>query len=277
MNSSTLKPCIFLRPSQCEKEEQVVMREHFPVHIQRTAIPAGSLVIGRFSVLPFHREVEQDVINLGSKLINSSVQHEYVANFDYYDDIADVTFPTWFNLADVPYALRQSPFVVKGRTNSKKHAWSQLMYAPDFLQASRIAAELRCDGLLSQQGIIIRQYVPLETFEVSDINGMPFSNEWRIFYYQGKRLAYGYYWSIIDDWTPVQEATQNFLQEGLVFADEVANRLIDKIPFVVIDIAKTVSGEWKVVELNDGCQSGLNDSVSAETLYQQLKLALTAD
>jgi hypothetical protein len=274
MSRTELSPCIFVRTSQCEQAEMDSMSQYFPVFKQRTDIARGSLVIGRFSVLPYHREVEYDIVRLGSKMINSTAQHEYVANFDYYADIADVTFPTWFALSDVPFHLRNAPFIVKGRTNSKKQAWSRLMYAPNFAAASNIAAELRCDGVLGEQGIIARQYVPLETFEISEINGMPFSNEWRIFYYQGARLAYGYYWSLLEDWAPVHLAMPNFLAEGLPFADGVAQRLIDKIPFVVIDIARTQEGQWRVVELNDGCQSGLNDSVPADMLYGALRQVL---
>ena len=272
-----LTPCILMRASRYEEDELTVASEFFPVYRHRSEIPAGSLVVGRYSNLPYHRELEHDVRNLGSQLINTSAQHSYVADLDYYEDLSEVTFKTWFRPQDVPSWARDKPFVVKGRTNSRKQSWSQLMFAENFVQANRIAAELRCDGLLGQQGIIMRQFVPLETFEVSPVNGLPFSNEWRLFYYKGKLLAHGYYWSSIDDWSPVEAARSDFESAGVAFANEVAARLVDKVPFVVIDIAKTKEGQWVVVELNDGCQAGLNDSVSARDLYCNLKVVLSAE
>lgn len=258
-----------------EREEQAVAEQFFPVVNLRSLVPAGSLVVGRYANLPFHQELERDLRNLGSRLINTTEEHRYVADFDYYDDLRDVTFPTWFDAQSIPSSVKlTSAFVVKGRTNSIKQAWSQLMFAKDFADASRVAAALRADGLIGPQGVVYRQYVPLETFETSAVSGMPFSNEWRIFYYRGKRLAHGYYWSGIDDWALVDNATPNFLSEGLPFADEVAQRLVDKIPFVVVDIARTSEGRWMVVELNDGCQAGLNDSVPAAALYSNLRAAL---
>lgn len=267
-------PCILMRVSRDRKDEQKIAEQSFPVYELRTKVPPNSLVIGRYVNLPYHYELEQDIINLNSRLINSTLEHQYVANFDYYEDLKDVTFETWMNLEDVPCNRHSESFIVKGRTNSQKQAWNSLMFAQNFKAASRISAELRCDSFIGPQGIIIRKYEELETFEISEINGMPFSNEWRIFYYKGKRLAYGYYWSNIDDWTKVTLATPDFELNGLKFADKIAERIIDKIPFVCIDIAKKQNGDWVLVELNDGCQAGLNDSVPAEELYSNLKLVL---
>ena len=264
-----------MRASRYEEEELAVAKQHFPVYRYRAEVPRGSLVVGRYANLPFHGELEQDLRLLGSSLVNSTMQHQYVANFDYYADLQDVTFPTWFRLEDVPAHKRNSAFVVKGRTNSRKQAWATHMHASDFAAAARLSAELLTDALLGPQGLVVREYVPLEVFEVSCVNGLPFANEWRLFYYRGRRLAHGYYWSAIDDWSLVRAAEPGFEREGLPFADEVALRLVDKIPFVVIDIARTVEGRWVVVELNDGCQSGLNDSVPAEVLYRNLRAALS--
>lgn len=270
-----MTPCILMRASRYEIPELEIAKQHFPVYHLRSEVPAGSLVIGRYANLPFHRELEQDLKNLGSNMVNSSEQHNYVANFDYYEDLAGYTFPSWFNAADIPQRMRNGPFVVKGRTNSLKQEWSSKMFAKDFATANRIASELRCDSLIGPQGVVYREFVPLETFEDSPVNGMPFSNEWRIFYYNGRRLAHGFYWSLLEDWTQVEKARPDFESKGLEFADEVAQLLVGKVPFVVIDIAKTVEGKWVVVELNDGCMAGLNDSVPAEELYKNLRKAIS--
>jgi hypothetical protein len=272
--TATLNPVVLFRPNIADEGEEASAREYFTVYTYRAEIPKGSLVVGRYSFLPFYNELEKDVELLGSQLINSYRQHRYVAELEYAEDLADVTFPTWFRYEDVPQAFRASPFVVKGRTNSRKHEWHTKMFAKDFQAAVRIGADLSTDGLIGQQGIVLRQYVPLETFEIG-VTGTPITNEWRIFYYRGQRLAHGYYWgSTIDDWTPVERATPDFEANGLPFADAVAQRLVDRVPFVVIDIAKGADGRWWVVELNDGSQAGLNGTVDPGQLFSNLKRAL---
>lgn len=259
-----------------QAEEQAA-REIFPVYRYRAEIARGSLVVGRYSLLPFYDEMERDVEILGSRLINSYRQHLYVAQLDYARDLEDVTFATWFRFEDVPRWARDSPFVVKGRTNSRKFEWRTRMFAEDFRAAVCIGAELAVDGLIGPQGVVLRQYVPLQTFEVG-VTGVPITNEWRIFYYRGERLAHGYYWGPnIENWAPVVAATPDFEAKGLPFADAVAQRLVDKTPFVVLDIAKDETGRWWVVELNDGSQAGLNDTVDARVLFSGLKQALARE
>lgn len=266
-------PCVLMRAGLDEEEEWQAASEFFPVFRLRSQVPPNSLVVGRYSVLPYFHELQADLAGTGSVLINSYEQHRYIANFDYLDDVQDATFATWFRLEDVPLSMRDKAFVVKGRTNSRKTEWSRKMFAPDFQQAVCIGAELLTDGLIGPQGLVIRQYVPLETFETA-ISGLPLTNEWRIFYYRGQRLAHGYYWSQLEDWRAVERATPEFLREGLPFADSLALRLAEKAPFVVLDVAKTASGRWVLVELNDGCMAGLNDTVPSRVLYENLRKAL---
>lgn len=268
-----MKPVILFRADRWLEDELAVAAKHFPTYRYRAEIPRGSLVVCRFSALPFFNELCADLELLGSRPVNSLREHLYVASFDYYEDLQDVTFPSWRRVSDIPEHARAGAFVVKGTTNSRKFEWHQKMFAPNFQAASRLAAELATDGLISQQGIIVRQYVPLETFEVG-VTGTPFTNEWRIFYYRGRRLAHGYYWGNLDDWSKVDAAQPEFESAGLAFADAVAARIRDKIGFVVIDVAKTTQGHWQLVELNDGCQSGLNGVIDAEVLYSNLALAL---
>lgn len=266
-------PVILFRADRYLEDELRVAERHFTVVRYRAEVPKGSLVICRFSALPFYNELCQDLKLLGSEPINTFAQHQYIANFDYYWDIEDLTFPSWERLSDIPRSLHNQAFVVKGRTNSRKGQWLEKMYAPNFLAASRIATELATDGLIGQQGVIARQFIPLETFETG-ATGTPFTNEWRVFYYRGKRLAHGYYWGGLSDWSHVDRATPDFELNGLKVADEAAQRVKDTAPFVVVDVAKTAEGRWLVVELNDGCQSGLNDVIDPEVLYRNLREAV---
>lgn len=265
-----MKPVIFFREKNQDREEIHQAQQFFPYYTSRVLIPHDSLVIGRYSCLPFYDELERDVHHLNSQLINSGFQHSYIASFDYYWDIEPYTFKTWFSLADVPYSRREQPLVVKGRTNSKKSQWNKMMFAQNFAQAVHIGAELMLDPMIGEQGIIVREFTELETFE-KGINDMPMTNEWRVFFYRNNLLAYGYYWGeILDNQEPVRQAQADFEETGLNFAKEVASIISDFTNFFVIDIAKTQDGRWVVVEVNDGQQSGLNFTVKPEELYANL-------
>ena len=58
-------------PADDEAELQAIAAAGLPVVFNRAAIPPDSLVICRYSCLPFYRELEKDIVQLGSRLINS--------------------------------------------------------------------------------------------------------------------------------------------------------------------------------------------------------------
>jgi hypothetical protein len=270
-----LTPVVYLRSSSAEDDEVEACKAVFPTYSSRVEIPAGSLVFCRYSALPFNGELCRDLELLGSVGINSSFAHDYAATFQYYEDFKDDTFASWDRLSDVPQALREGAFVLKGRTNSRKQEWATKMFAPNFRKAVEIAGELMSDGLIGAQGVIARQYVALETFETA-ISGLPFANEWRCFYLAGERVAHGYYWGGIDDWAPVSRAEEDFLLNGLPFADRLGKAACERIPFCCIDVAKTQDGRWMMVEVNDGDMSGLNGTIDPHALYQGIARVLAA-
>lgn len=271
------QPVILFRQEFDDGDESVIAAAHLPVVSLRAAVPPNSLVIGRYACLPYYRELAADLAHNGSCLINSPEQHTYIANFDYYNDIREHTFPTWFAFHEVPAALREGhAFVVKGRTNSRKLQWATHMHAPSWRSAVQLGSDLANDPFIGPQGLIVRQYVPLETLEYG-INDMPITNEWRLFFYKDTLLASGYYWAIIDDESKVDVVRPDFEAQGIPFAKMVARVLAERANFFVIDIARTAAGEWKVVEVNDGQQSGLNHYVQAEELYANLAAALAED
>ena len=101
------KPVILFRKNVANKVEYEQCSALFSCYSQRTAIPADSVVIGRYSVLPYYNELENDLAVNNCSLINNLYEHEYIANMDYYYDIAEHTFPTWFRMEDIPFSLRE--------------------------------------------------------------------------------------------------------------------------------------------------------------------------
>ena len=80
----------------------------------------------------------------------------------------------------------------------------------------------------------------------------------------------GYYWSShIEDLNEIpmpSEVPEEFLRK-------VINKIRGQINFYTIDVAQTVSGEWNVIELNDGSMSGISEN-DPDKLYSNMKEVL---
>lgn len=255
------------RGNEFEKTELESASWFFTCTNRRPDIKKDDYVIGRYSLWPFYAEQAKDINYVGAKLINTYQQHLYVADLgNYVMDLNELTPRTWRNLEDLP---EKGPFIVKGETNSRKSHWKRDMFAEDKEAAIRIANRLSDDSLLSQQKLYIRKYVPLVKY-LDGVNGMPVTKEFRFFVAFGVLLCGGYYWqNYVGDLEKVpspDEVPKAFLQQ-------VIDRVGDQCNFYTIDVGQTATGEWIVVELNEGQQSGLscNDPF---TLYKNLSQVL---
>ena len=240
-------------------------QKHFEVVESRVKV-SNQLCIPRYSLLPYPHELERDVKLQGGRMINSTLEHQYIANFDYYHDVTKWTPKSYFDLHSVPKT--GGPFVIKGRTNSRKHQWLTKMFATDYPDLLQKYWALNEDPLIQDQGIVIREFVKLKNFGTG-INGLDFANEWRFFYYKNTLLTYGYYWSN-GDVIPEKSALDPL---AIATANEIASVVSENVNFFVLDMAQTETGEWILIEMNDGCQSGLSEN-DPEDLYKNLALAL---
>jgi len=250
---------ILFRKSLTPKEEiDAAIKAGFDVSFSRVGI-LDKTVIGRYACLPFYQELYEDLKIQNSYLLNSTLEHQYIANFDYYFDLENLTPRTYFS-TNIP----EGQYIVKGKTNSKKSKWNSAMFAENKEKALKIYEDLSKDSLIGDQGIIFREFVPLKTLEIG-INEQPFANEWRFFFLKEKIVDFGFYWS-----QSSQIPDKNsLLQEAIDFAQKCANILSKNTTFFVIDIAETVHGEWILIEVNDGQQSGLSE-IDPFQFYQNL-------
>lgn len=258
---------ILYRGTDFEKDELEKASWFFTCITRRPDIQADDLVIGRYSLWPFYADQAKDINYVGATLINDYNKHLYISDLgNYVMDLDRLTPRTWRSLEDIP---EKGPFVLKGETNSRKNNWKKDMFAENKAQAIEIHNRLIDDSLLRDQKIYIRQYVPLVKY-MDGINGMPVTKEFRFFVAYGHLLCGGYYWqNYIEDigYTPsADEVPREFLQD-------VIERVGDQSNFYTIDVGQTVSGEWIVIELNEGQQAGLscNDPF---LLYQNLSTAI---
>ncbi len=262
-----MTPVILFRlPDRHYEAELEVARKYFPVLTSRMTAPKNSLVIGRYSVLPYYKELEEDLEYNGSRLINSYRMHRYIADLsEWYLDFMDITPRTWFNLHEIPDD--GTAFVLKGETNSRKHEWLTHMYASDKQAAGIVYSNLLRDSLIGSQQIYIREYVPLRQLTV-DVTGLPITEEYRFFILYGQVVSAGFYWSS----HPEVLETHPELSPSRVpkaFVEDICERVKDRVNAVVVDVACTAKGDWVVVELNDFQCSGLSEN-DPEVLYSNM-------
>lgn len=252
---------LYRRDRHLDFQELDAAKKHFNVVHNRCACK-DSLVIGRYSVLPFYHELETDLACLNCQLVNSLNQHLWVANFDYYEVLRKYTFESWDERA-YPSSGYDGPVVVKGKTNSKKHSWDTMMFAEDRRAAIGVASRLYQDDLVGRQGLVYRRYVPLVTYEVG-LNGLAFTNEWRCFFLGDRLIAHGYYWTEAED-----VETPRLSDEGMQFVLKVAKIASKHVNFFVLDIGEKQEGGWVLIEVNDGQMSGLS-MIDPDVFYGNL-------
>jgi hypothetical protein len=239
------------------------------------------LVIGRYSVLPFYKELEDDVRYNGFDLINTTEQFRYIADMqNWYQDLKQFTPFTWFSMQEYLADNYEGPVVLKGETNSRRDKWLTHMFANNKEEARVVNGRLLDDGLISQQQIYIRKYEPLHKL-IDGINGMPIPNEWRFFVLYGQIIADGYYWSTYAEdisEMPKEKWAERDIVAGvpsIKFPDlnlvrEAISIIKHKSNFYVIDVAEKQDGSWCIVELNEGQMSGLN-GIDREKFYKKMK------
>jgi hypothetical protein len=260
---------LFRQSEDMVEEYAALLKTEWEVYTRFLSLPPNELVVGRYSVLPFYREVEEELELIQCKLVNSYKQHRYIADIEnWYNDLSMYTPKTWFRWDNLP---KDMSFVVKGRTNSRKFNWNRQMFAETREDLSRVIYSLMDDSLVRDQGVCIREYVPLHRYDTA-INGLPITNEWRVFFYQNKILAGGYYWSNYEECAPYE--FKDLPKEAYRLLADVSQIVAAHTNFYVVDIAETAGGNWIVIELNDGQQSGLSmiDPIEMYTsLYQCLR------
>jgi hypothetical protein len=142
------------------------------------------------------------------------------------------------------------------------------MFAATRSEALDLARRLKEDEEIRDEGVVYRRYIPLKTYQVSH-NGLPFTNEWRFFYLKERRLSHGYYWSMADC---IGQA--ELKPAALKLADKIAGIAARFTTFFAMDLAETESGDWILIELNDGQMAGPSEN-DLDELYGNLRAALT--
>lgn len=119
------------------------------------------------------------------------------------------------------------------------------------------------DSILNWQLVVVREFVELRPVEKNSQGKIDSSFEFRTFWWKGQLVGAGRYWweGRVYQWSDAERA------DALRLAESAA-RVID-VPFLVIDLAMTMDGQWIVIECNDGQESGYA-GVSPLSLWQNI-------
>ena len=262
---------VMMRERFAEEDEFLICSDYLETVKSRILKTQNKIVMGRYSVLPYYEEVQQDVEHQNCELIHDGRAHRWIADITAWAlgplaPFTPATYTSWSNLPEY------KSYILKGLTNSRKNNWATHMFAKTREDVPSVAMRLLDDSYIREQGIVVREYVPLKQLDIG-INGLPITNEWRTFWMCDKygsrleMLAKGFYWKAthpeVADKATFDQAAQNLL-------NQVARIVAANGPrFFVLDVGQKEDGSWILIEVNDGQMSGLA-GVDAHDLYSAI-------
>ena len=157
-----------------------------------------------------------------------------------------------------------SSLIVKDYVKSQKHNWDTACFIPDASDHNHVrevvATFLDWQGDDLNEGLVFREYIPLESLTMHSKSGMPLKQEYRLFFLAGNLLACYDYWEEGD----YSQLDPPPLEMFIEIARQVDSR------FFTMDIAKTQDGKWIIIELGDAQVAGLPDKVERSHFYERL-------
>jgi ATP-grasp domain, R2K clade family 3 len=227
--------------------------------------PEQITAIGRFGAVTNYDELYAQLAAEGIYLIHSPAQHLLASELPHwYPLIEDLTPKSfWFWVPPSFESIAKTlglPLFLKGSRQTSRHraALSIIHSAEEYDRAIEIYAE---DPILRWQDLVCREFARLRSVPSTATEKIPASFEFRSFWWHGNCVGAGQYWSTDYDWNRAEE------QAGLAIAQAAALRL--NLPFVVIDVAQTIAGEWIAIECNDAQESGYA-AISPFALWQNI-------
>ena len=158
------------------------------------------------------------------------------------------------------------PVIVKDYVKSRKHEWSEACFIPSAADAQAVervtSRFLELQGSDLAGGLVLREFVEFEPLGVHPRSGMPLTREFRLFFLDGQPIQVSRYWEQGDyeGEPPLAHFTR--------LASSVGSR------FFTMDVARTVAGEWLVVELGDAQVAELPEEANGGEFFTRLSRSL---
>lgn len=210
---------------------------------------------GRFGVTDDYAALYGSLKAEGVSLVHTPEQHLLASDLTYWYPLLEDITPrsVWFAAPPEPAEIEQHfpyPVFVKGSRQTSKHN-ATLSIVRSRAEYELVASEYRINPILHWQPFVCREFVELRPVSARRrTEKIPPSFEFRTFWWRGECVGSGFYWADFasGSWTDSEKLA------ALEVAGRAARRL-DTV-FLVVDVAQTASGEWIVIECNDGQESG---------------------
>lgn len=216
------------------------------------SIEKEELCILRMGAITDYEAEFHEKLDMGLRLVNSLAEHTLASELEaWYPLISDLT-PRTMVFGTLPSAEEieahfQWPVFLKGsRQTSKHNPELSIIQSREHYAIAR--QQYQNDAILHWQKPVIREFIPLLPVAGHVPGKVQPSVEYRSFWWHGECVGWGRYWSQVAAYEcPDAES-------GLAIAKVATQRL--GVPFLVIDFAKTRSGQWIIIECNDAQESG---------------------
>ncbi|KAF3887850.1 MULTISPECIES: ATP-grasp domain-containing protein [Nostocales] len=238
-------------------------------HIPQYTQEMTGIWVGYIPELERYQAIYNAALYKGIKLVNSTLQHQTVTEFDLFYPYLKGLTPESLVIRSVEECagtgeLLGFPVFVKGAVQSrKKQGWKSCV-ANNLEELITLTEWLLKLKYGSRGKVIVRKFINLRYHRLAP-NGFPMGREYRVFMYNGQVLEYGYYWDGKDD---LSRLSQQEEKEVLSLATLASQRL--NVPYIAIDIGQLENKEWVVVEVGDAQFSG-TCHIPALELWNKLK------
>ena len=166
-------------------------------------------------------------------------------------------------------AFGDGSLIVKDYVKSQKHYWNEACFIPsasDFSTLERVVRRfLKLQGEDLNEGLVLRELVPLKIVGKHPKSGLPLAAEFRIFWLDGEPILTHRYWG---------DLTQFDAPLPLDVLTPIAARIPSR--FFTMDIAFLEDGGWTIIELGDAQVSGLPAPELATGFFSACRRALLA-
>lgn len=214
-----------------------------------------------------YASLAEAVESRGEQLFVSPDEYALTLYFpNYYEFIrANTARSVWTESANIDEAWELAqripgpPWFLKDHVKSAKEAWRDACVVPPDATREEFAAV--CQALLDaraerfERGFVLREWLTLQELPAQGPNGEPLFDEHRLVFLDGALVAHAPYHDV--------EAEGPALASFEFLAD------IDS-PFFTADVARQASGDWCVVELNDGGVSTFPPLMDPRDFYRRI-------
>ena len=155
------------------------------------------------------------------------------------------------------------PVIVKDYVKSRKHEWNEACFIPSATDRAEVERVVRrfmeLQGPDLAEGLVFREFVDLQPIGSHPKSGMPLTEEYRLFFFDGDPLYTAEYW---------ESGAYAGTPPPADIVVQVARRVGSR--FFTMDVAKRTNGDWIIVELGDAQVAGLPERADADEFYQAL-------